>query len=142
MTRTRSCRVATPGLIEYTPAARDLQETGKWRASRPWHRGTPRTSHRRRLLASDAAAQVNGQVFHSFGYGYTLLAQPQAIRRIEADRRLEPEELARLFPDTLGHKMKEPPGTLFGKTLNERPPSEWTKHANGVRTWQLPSEEA
>ena len=28
------------------------------------------------------------------------------------------------------------------KTLDQRPPSEWTKHANGVRTWKLPTEEA
>src|SRR3970040_1337919 len=35
-------------------------------------------------LASEGAAHVNGQVFHSFGYGYTLLAQPQAGCRLEA----------------------------------------------------------
>ncbi|OGL08472.1 MAG: hypothetical protein A3F92_07010 [Candidatus Rokubacteria bacterium RIFCSPLOWO2_12_FULL_71_22] len=43
-------------------------------------------------------AGVNGEVFHSLGYGYTLLAQPQAVRSIRAERRWDPEELARVFP--------------------------------------------
>jgi NAD(P)-dependent dehydrogenase (short-subunit alcohol dehydrogenase family) len=132
-------------MIDSTPRGQKVfEETGKWPSEQAV--GTERDPDNVAplvvYLASDAAAQVNGQVFHSFGYGYTLLAQPQAIRRIEADRRLTPEELARHFPDTLGRKLHEAPGTLFGKTLHERAPSEWTKHANGVRTWQLPSEEA
>jgi len=131
-------------MIDSTPRGQKIfEETGKWPSEQAV--GTERDPDNVAplvvYLASDAAAQVTGQIFHSFGYGYTLLAQPQAICRIEADRRLEPEELARFVPDTLGRKLKEPPGTLFGKTIHERPPSEWTKHANGVRTWQLPSEE-
>jgi protein-tyrosine-phosphatase len=53
------------------------------------------------------------------------MALPEPIRRLEADRRLEPEELAKLFPDTLGRSLHEPPGTNFGKSLNERPKQEW-----------------
>src|SRR5436190_2449637 len=53
-------------------------------------------------LASDAAAGVNGQVFHARGYRYTLLAQPLAARAIQSDARWDPEELAELFPRTLG----------------------------------------
>jgi NAD(P)-dependent dehydrogenase (short-subunit alcohol dehydrogenase family) len=93
------------------------------------------------FLASDAAAHVNGQVFHSFGYGYTLLAQPQAIRRIEADRRLDPEELVKLLPETFGPGLHEPPGTSFGRTLTERPKGEWKEIGKGVRFWQWPREE-
>ena len=131
-------------MIDSTPRGQKVfEETGKWPSEQAI--GTERDPDNVAplvvYLASDAAAQVNGQVFHSFGYGYTLLAQPQAVRRIEADRRLEPEELAAHFPNTLGHKLQEPPGTLFGKTLDQRPPSEWTKYPNGVRTWQLPNEE-
>jgi NAD(P)-dependent dehydrogenase (short-subunit alcohol dehydrogenase family) len=131
-------------MIDSTPRGQKIfEETGKWPSEQAV--GTERDPDNVAplvvYLASDAAAQVNGQVFHSFGYGYTLLAQPQAIRRIEADRRITPEELARYFPETLGRKLAEPPGTLFGKTLHERPPTEWTKHQDGVRTWQLPSEE-
>jgi hypothetical protein len=91
-------------------------------------------------LASEGAGHVNGQVFHSFGYGYTLMALPEPIRRIEADRRLEPEELAKLFPDTLGKGLHEPPGTNFGKSLGERPKQEWQDLGKGVRYWQSPWE--
>jgi len=80
-------------------------------------------------------------VFHSFGYGYTLLAQPQAIRRLVADRRLAPEELVALFPGTLGADLKMPPGTDFGRTLHERPAAEWKDLGGGVRLWQSPWEE-
>ena len=131
-------------MIDSTPRGQKVfEETGKWPSEQAV--GTERDPDNVAplvvYLASDAAAHVNGQVFHSFGYGYTLLAQPQPIRRIEADRRLAPEELARFFPDTIGRKLKEPPGTLFGKTLMERPPQEWKQLGNGVRTWQSGYEE-
>ena len=51
-----------------------------------------------------------------------------------------PEELAKLFPDTLGKNLHEPPGTNFGKSLSERPKTEWKELAKGVRYWQSPWE--
>jgi hypothetical protein len=131
-------------MIDSTPRGQKVfEETGKWPSEQAigTERDPDNVAPLAVYLASDAAAQVTGQVFHSFGYGYTLMAQPQPIRRIEANRRLEPEELARFFPDTLGRKLKEPPGTLFGKTLLERPPSEWKDLGNGARTWQSAYEE-
>ncbi len=77
----------------------------------------------------------------SFGYGYTLLAQPQAVRRLEADRRLDPEELAQLFPKTLGANLRPAPGTEFGRNLGDRPREEWTDLGGGRRFWQWPREE-
>ena len=65
---------------------------------------------------------------------------PTPIRRIEADRELEPEELAKIFPDTLGKGLHEPPGTNFGKSLSERPKEEWKDLGKGVRYWQSPWE--
>src|SRR5262245_34688415 len=94
-------------MIDSTPRGREeFERTGKWPSEQAV--GTERDPDNVAplvvYLASEAAAQVNGQVFHSFGYGYTLLAQPQAVRRIEADRRLDPEELARFFPEAVGRK--------------------------------------
>jgi NAD(P)-dependent dehydrogenase (short-subunit alcohol dehydrogenase family) len=131
-------------MIDSTPRGREtFEQTGKWPSELA--AGTDRDPDNVAplvvYLASDAANHVNGQVFHSFGYGYTLLAQPQAVRRVQADRRLEPEELARLFPKTLGADLQAPPGTSFGRTLNERPASEWTDLGGGVRFWQWPREE-
>src|SRR5881296_249793 len=126
-------------MIDSTPRGREMFETtGKWPSEQAI--GTERDPDNVAplvvYLASDAAASVNGQVFHSFGYGYTLLAQPQAIRRLEGNRRLTPEELARLWGDTMGKDPKAPYGTAFGRTLNERPANEWKDVENGVRAWK------
>jgi NAD(P)-dependent dehydrogenase (short-subunit alcohol dehydrogenase family) len=131
-------------MIDSTPRGRAVfEQTGKWPSEQAV--GTERDPDNVAplvvYLASDAAAGVNGQVFHSFGYGYTLLAQPQAVRRLEADRRLDPEELVQLFPKTLGADLKLPPSTDFGRKLAERPQSEWSDLGAGRRFWQWPREE-
>ena len=131
-------------MIDSTPRGREVfEQTGRWPSELA--AGTERDPDNVAplvvYLASDAAQHVNGQVFHSFGYGYTLLAQPQAVRRLEADRRLTPDELATLFPSTLGAKLQTPPGTLFGKSLHERPAGEWKDLGGGVRFWRSQREE-
>ena len=89
-------------------------------------------------LASDAAAGVTGQVFHARGYRYTLLAQPFAARAIQSDGRWDPEELAEIFPRTLGAKLSPPPSIGFGTSIDERPEEEWTDLRPGRRFWQAP----
>jgi NAD(P)-dependent dehydrogenase (short-subunit alcohol dehydrogenase family) len=126
-------------MIDSTPRGREVFEsTGKWPSEQAI--GTERDPDNVAplvvFLASDAAANINGQVLHSFGYGYTLLAQPQAIRRIEGTRRLKPEELARLWGDAMGKEPKAAIGTAFGRTLNERPAGEWKEIESGIRAWK------
>jgi NAD(P)-dependent dehydrogenase (short-subunit alcohol dehydrogenase family) len=125
-------------MIDSTPRGREVFETtGKWPSEQAV--GTERDPDNVAplvvYLASDAAAQVNGQVFHSFGFGYTLLAQPQAARRLEGTRRLAPEEIAQHWSATLGVGLKPPLGTGFGRTLGERPAAEWKDLGKGVRAW-------
>jgi NAD(P)-dependent dehydrogenase (short-subunit alcohol dehydrogenase family) len=131
-------------MIDSTPRGREVfEQTGKWPSEQAV--GTERDPDNVAplvvYLASDAAAGVNGQVFHSYGYGYTLLAQPQAVRRVEADRRLTPEELGQVFTATLGTALKAPPSVGFGRDLGSRPAAEWKPLSRGVRFWQSPWEE-
>jgi hypothetical protein len=67
-----------------------------------------------------------------------LMVQPVPLRRIEADRRLAPSEVAKLFPSTVGRYLLPPPGTTFGKSLEQRPKQEWKDVGDGARYWQAP----
>ncbi|GAC1316797.1 MAG: hypothetical protein NVSMB2_09900 [Chloroflexota bacterium] len=66
--------------------------------------------HRKRALRA--------RVFHSYGYGYTLLEQPHPVRRLVASQRITAEELVRVFPRTLGANLKPAQGTGFCTLLD------------------------
>jgi len=128
-------------MIDSTPRGRAFFETnGKWPSEAAIGTATDpdNVAPLATFLASEQAAHVNGQVFHSFGFGYSLMVEPVPLRRIEADRRLKPSEVAKLFPQTIGTYLLPPPGTTFGKSLEQRPKPEWKDLGTGVRFWQAP----
>src|SRR6266850_6293239 len=131
-------------MIDSTPRGRAVfEQTGKWPSEQAV--GTDRDPDNVApivvYLSSDAAANVNGQVFHARGFGYTLLAQPHAVRHIKHVRRWDPEELTKLFPETLGSNLKQPPSIEFGQKIDERPADEWRDLGGGRRFWKSRYEE-
>jgi NAD(P)-dependent dehydrogenase (short-subunit alcohol dehydrogenase family) len=59
-------------------------------------------------LASDAAAEINGQTFLVMGGIVALLSQPAPTRTITKPGRWTPEEIAAIFPRTLGMDLVNP----------------------------------
>src|SRR6516162_5353986 len=131
-------------MIDSTPRGRAVfEQTGKWPSEQAV--GTDRDPDNVApivvYLASDAAANVNGQVFHARGFGYTLLAQPHAVRHIKHVRRWDPEELTKIFPETLGGNLKQPPSIEFGQKIEERPAEEWRDLGGNRWFWKSRYEE-
>ncbi len=142
-----TCNAVMPSgatrMVDTTPRAREVYEkTGKWPSEVAV--GTDRDPENVAplvvFLASDAAAKVNGQVFHARGFRYTLLEQPQAARAVRAQARWNPGDLAKVFPETLGVRLEPPPGIGFGTALDEAP--DWKPLGSGRSIWITPREKS
>ena len=59
-------------------------------------------------LASDAAAHVNGHVFHITEGMVALLNEPEPVKTINKTGKWTVEELARVVPVTLGFELHNP----------------------------------
>src|SRR3982075_1926402 len=129
-------------MIDSTPRGKKMfDETGKWPSELA--RGTERDPDNVAplivYLSSDAAANVNGQVFHVYGFGFTLLEQPHAVRSIRAQQRWDPEDLARVFPRTLDLYFKSLSHGAFDFALDKRNGQQWSP-VDGFRFWHSPIE--
>jgi NAD(P)-dependent dehydrogenase (short-subunit alcohol dehydrogenase family) len=127
-------------MIDSTPRGREVfEQTGKWPSEQAvgTERDPDNVAPLAVYLASDRAANVNGQVFHSYGYGYSILQQPTAVRRVVASSRWDPDELAAIFDETLGGNLQPPSSLGFGTRLDDRPASEWKDVGAGKRFWKF-----
>lgn len=70
------------------------------------------------FLASDRAAAVNGQVFHSYGFGYTIIDQPRTLARLEGDSAWTPQELADAFDGYMAPDMPAQAAMPFGRDVD------------------------
>ena len=59
-------------------------------------------------LASDSSAGVTGRIFHCVGNRVSLMGHPEVTRSIHKDGRWTVEELAGVFPETLGMDLVNP----------------------------------
>ena len=59
-------------------------------------------------LASDAAKDVNGQVFHVTGGEVSLMNNPEPVRTLSTQGRWTVEEIAAMFPGTIGMDLVNP----------------------------------
>jgi len=59
-------------------------------------------------LATDAARDINGQIFLVMAGLVALLGYPAPVRTIQRDARWTPEEIATIFPHTLGMDLANP----------------------------------
>ncbi len=88
------------------------------------------------FLASNAAQEINGHIFGSFGYNVALMAQPKIIKTLRADHRWTVEELCTVIPQALGSDLEEQKNRSdFGKEIEAIPPGDWVDVGNGLSFW-------
>ncbi len=85
-----------------------IQSPGGQRTFQLEHTGPENVAPWVVYLTTDAASHVNGQVFFVMGGLIALLDYPAPVRTMQKDGRWTPEEIATLFPRTLGLDLVNP----------------------------------
>lgn len=125
-------------MIDATPNGRKMfEETGKWPSEHA--KGTAKDPDNVAplvvYLASDRAANVNGQVFFSQGYSYARIRQPEIERVVTNTQRWSEEELVDMFPRTLGVDLQPVFASEMLQVIDSIPPQERRHETDRISSW-------
>jgi NAD(P)-dependent dehydrogenase (short-subunit alcohol dehydrogenase family) len=87
-------------------------------------------------LASDAAGNITGHLFGSFGYSVALMSQPKIVKTLRADHRWTVEELCELIPRAFGPELASITNDAgFSARIEAIPDGHWVEVGPGLRFW-------